>query len=701
VSTAPSVRSYPAARRGSETYDYLGEVIVDPYRWLEDADSSETVAFVTAQNEVTAAYLEGIPTRDAIRRRLAELWSSPRYGVPFERRGCWFQFRNSGLQDQGVLYVMDSAADEGRVLLDPNTLADDGTVAVSSYEVSPDGCLLAYATSDAGSDWKTWHVRSVDEGTDLPDRVEWCKYSGAAWLGDGSGFYYSAPDRPEPGRELQAESRNLRVFCHRLGTPQVDDELVFEAPDEPEWVPTASVTDDGRFLIVSIRRGTFPESQLRVLDLDRTGAGLRPLVGDFSAVADVVTNVGSTFFVRTDSGAERSRLVAIDLGDANEAPAPDTWREIVAEGEDTLVGVRHCGSYLVCHYLEDAHSVLRIYDLEGSFIRDVPLPGLVSLFAADEEPDSIQGRPGAALVFFKVTSFLEPGAIWCHDLGSGDTSVVLPSASSFDPAAYVTELVFAVSGDGTKVPVFVSRRRDVVPTGDVPVLMHGYGGFNVSISPGFSVQMAVWMERGGVFAETVLRGGGEYGKSWHDAGRLANKQNVFDDYCACARYFTESGWSRPGRIAISGGSNGGLLVGACITQHPELFGAAVAEVGVLDMLRFHKFTIGWAWTSDYGDPEDPEQALWPRAYSPLHHVVAATSYPPTLIMTGDHDDRVVPGHSLKFAAAVQAAAAGVPDAGPILLRVETSAGHGAGKPTTKQIAERTDVLAFLEAALGL
>jgi prolyl oligopeptidase len=695
---------YPPARLGADADVHHGELVPDPYRWLEAADSPETAAFVRAQNEVTAAYLEGVPAREAIRRRLAELWSFPRVGVPFERAGRWFQFRNSGLQDQQVLYVMRAPGDEGRVLLDPNLLADDGTLAVSTSEVSPDGHLVAYATSSAGSDWNTWRVRSVDDGIDLDDRIEWCKFSGASWSKDGSGFYYGAPDRPELGTELQAECRNQRVFYHRLGTLQAEDDVVFETPDEPDWVPRATVTDDGRYLVVSISRGTFPESQLHVLDLDHAELGWRPLVADFSALNELVTNIRSTFFVLTGSGAERHRLVAADLGDAATGPAgpaADEWREIIPEAGGTLVAVRHCGAQLVCHYLEDAHSVLRIHDLDGAYLREVALPGVVSLFDADEEPDSIQGRPGTALVFFKVTSFLEAGSIWCHDLGSGETSIVSPSQAPFDPAAYVTEQVFATSDDGTRVPLFVSRRRDVTPTGEVPVLLDGYGGFNVAITPAFRVQMAVWMERGGVFAEAVLRGGGEYGKAWHDAGRLANKQNVFDDFRACARYFTESGWSCPERVAICGASNGGLLVGASITQHPEAFGAAVTEVGVLDMLRFHKFTIGWAWTSDFGDPDDPEQYRWSRAYSPLHNVAAGTKYPPTLIMTGDHDDRVVPGHSLKFAAAMQAAVTGVPDAGPILLRVETAAGHGAGKPTTKQIAERTDVLAFLEAALGL
>jgi prolyl oligopeptidase len=640
-----------------------------------------------------------VASRDDIRRQLTELWSLPRVGVPFERGGHWFQFRNSGLQDQQVLFVMETLYDLGRPLLDPNSFSGDGTVAVTALSVSSDGQLVAYATSAGGSDWRTWRIRRVTDGVDLEDVVEWSKYSEAAFLGDGSGFFYGAPDRPAAGTELHAESRNLRILLHRCGTSQAEDELVFAAPHEPEWVPHPSVTFDGRYLVVSISCGTAPESRVLVLDLEEPALGLRPLVADFSSVAEVVANVGSRFYVLTEAGAPRRRLVTIDLEDA--ANGPDAWREVIGERDDTLVSAKHCGGRLVCHYLEDAHSVLRIFELDGTFVSNVPVPGFVSLLESASGGDSLEGLPSRPTVHFKVTSFLESGSVWSHDLESGTTELVTPSAARLDAADYVTEQVFAVSADGTKVPLFVSRRRDVVPTGEIGVLLHGYGGFNIAITPAFSVAAAVFMQRGGIFAEAVLRGGGEYGKAWHDDGRLARKQNVFDDFCACARYFSDAGWSRPGRLAISGGSNGGLLVGACLTQHPELFGAAVPEVGVLDMLRFHKFTIGWAWTSDFGDPDDPEQFPWPRAYSPLHHLVAGTPYPPTLVMTGDHDDRVVPGHSLKFAAALQAAVAGDPAAGPVLLRVETSAGHGAGKPTSKLIAERADFLAFLEAALGL
>ncbi|MGA8679476.1 MAG: prolyl oligopeptidase family serine peptidase [Acidimicrobiales bacterium] len=695
--------SYPPARLGETADDYHGELVGDPYRWLEDVDTAETRAWMTAENAVTERCLAGVPTREAIRQRLTELWSFPRFGVPFDRGGRWFQFRNSGLQDQDVLYVMEGPNTAGRALLDPNLLSSDGTVAVTALSVSADGRLVAYATSTSGSDWRTWRVRRVGDGDDLDDVVAWSKYSGAAWLGDGSGFYYAAPPTPEPGTELRAEGRRLRLLLHRLGTAQADDELVFSTPDEPEWVPLASVTDDGRYLVISISRGTAPESQIRVLDLEEPAGGLRPLVAGFTAAVEVVANIGSRFYVLTEAGAERRRLVAIDLvaSEPGVAAPPASWAEIIAEQDATLLSARHCGDRIVCHYLEDAHSRLRVFGLDGTHVRDVPLPDLVSLVDSDSGADSIEGRPGQRLVHFKVTSFLESGSIWAHDLDSGQTEMVRSSAVALHPDRFVTEQVFVASDDTTLIPMFVSRGSRLAPDGEVPVLLHGYGGFNVAMTPAFRVAAAVWMERGGIFAEAVLRGGGEYGKAWHDAGRLANKQNVFDDFAACARYFSDAGWSRRERVAIWGASNGGLLVGACVTQHPELFGAAVAEVGVLDMLRFHKLTIGWAWTDDFGDPGDPEQYRWPRAYSPLHHVVPGTRYPPTLVMTGDHDDRVVPGHSFKFAAALQAAVTKAAGGGPILLRVETSAGHGHGKPTTKQVAERTDFLAFLEGALGL
>ena len=688
------------ARRGSQVDDYHGELVADPYRWLEDTNASETRDWIDAENELTEAWLAQVAAREEIGRRLAELWNYPRVGAPFERDGRWFQLRNGGLQNQDVLYVMDSSDDEGHVLLDPNRLSADGTVAVSSFAVTEDGQLLAYATSDGGSDWMTWHVREVGTGVDRPDVVEWAKYSGASWLKDGSGFFYGAVDPPAPGGEYLEAAHPQKVRFHRLGTEQSEDETVFEAPEEPEWTSQAVVTDDGRFVVISISKGTAAEAQLRVLDRDDPRRGLLPLVADFSSKASYVTNVGSTFYLLTDDRAERQRVVAVDLQD----PARDRWREVIPESTSLLLAARQCGGRVVCHYLKDACSQLAVFDLDGSHVRDIPVPEVSSL-PADYDDAGFEGRPDSAMLHFVVSSFIDSGSVWEHDLESGETRLIRPPAAGIDQQALVSEQVFVTAGDGVSIPLFITRRRDAEPNGDIPVLLYGYGGFDICMTPQFSVSRAAFVERGGIFAVAVLRGGGEYGRSWHRAGMLANKQRVFDDFCDCARWLGASEWSRPGRIAINGGSNGGLLVGACVIQHPELFGAAVADVGVFDMLRFHRFTIGWAWKSDFGDPDDPEQYCWVRAYSPLHNVEPGARYPPILLTTGDHDDRVIPGHSFKFAATLQAAATasdnlslGPPS--PVLVRTETSAGHGHGLPTSKAIAKATDVLAFIQGTVG-
>lgn len=684
---------YPEPPHGGAVDDYHGELVPDPYRVLEDPDAPETVAFVAAQNALTRRFLDDIPERDALRARLTELWDHPRAGTPFERGGRWFQLRSSGLADQPVLWVSGSPTDEGRPLLDPNLLSADGTVAVSSVEPSGDGTKLVYGLSVAGSDWRTLRVRDVASGADDADLVEWTKWGTTPWLHDGSGFFYSGLRRPAAGAELSAESRFPRVMLHRLGTPQEDDELLFETPDEPEWLFDTKVSDDGRFVVVSIGRGTFPQSQLRVLDLERRAEGFRPLVADFDSRLEVVANEGRTFFLLTDDRAGRRRVVAADL----EHPGREHWREVVPEAPETLVGAWNCGGRLVCHYLEHGSSMLRVHDLDGTLVREVRPPGLCGLSAGALEHDAVEGRPGSDVLHLKWTAATNAGEIWSHDVRSGETSVVFRVPAPFDPDDFETERRFVTADDGTAIPVFLTRRRGVEPTGAVPTLLYGYGGFGISITPELSIPYLAWVERGGLLVDACLRGGGEYGAAWHDAGRLARKQRVFDDFCACARFLVQSGWSRPERIAITGASNGGLLVGACITQHPELFGAGVADVGVFDLLRFVRFTIGWAWTSDFGDPAEPEQYRWLRAYSPLHNVGAGRAYPPLLLTTGDHDDRVVPGHSLKFAATLQAAQ---PDGGPVLLRVEPSAGHGAGKPVAKRIAEEADVLSFLLGTVG-
>ena len=659
----------------------------DPYRWLEDTYNDETAAWVMAQNALTERVLAGSPAREQIRARLTEVWDYPRRGVPYERAGRWFQQRNTGLLPQSVLYVMDGPEEEGRVLIDPNALSADGTVALMSTAVSPDGRLLAYATSAAGSDWMTWRIRDIDTGEDLDDELGWSKFSDAVWTPDSAALLYARYDEPESGQEFLAESRVGRIVRHRLGTPQPDDVTVWSAPDQPEWIPSVNATPDDAWAVVFVAHGTYPENQLHVIDLADPEAPARPLVPGLDCEASYAGNVGATFYLVTDAGAARRRIVAVDLDTIDR----DAWRTVVPEGDDTLTEAHLYGGRLVAHYLEHAHSSLRVFGLDGRREADVELPGIVTV-------SEMSGRPDRDELHLAVTSFTDSGSLWAHDLARATTRRTFAPTAAIDTTSFVTEQVFVASADGTPVPVFLVHRDDVKPSGDVPVLLYGYGGFNIPLTPAFSALRATWVERGGLYAVANLRGGGEYGREWYDAGRRAGKQNVFDDFTAVARWLGgASGWSEPSRVAIHGGSNGGLLVGACLTQHPELYGAAVPAVGVLDMLRFHRFTIGWAWTSDYGDPDDPEQYQWVRAYSPLHNVRPGTAYPPTLVLTGDHDDRVAPGHSFKFAAALQAAQAG--DA-PVLIRIDTSAGHGAGKPTQKLIDEGTDLLTFLDLTIG-
>jgi prolyl oligopeptidase len=684
---------YPPTRSGHEVDDYHGEVIADPFRWLETTSDPETAAWIAAQNEVTEAVLGQVAERPAITSMLTKLASYARHGVPFERGGRWFQFRNDGQQNQPVLYVMADPDEPGRPLLDPNALSEDGTAAVTAAAVSSDGRLLAYAISLAGSDWQTWRVRVVDSGEDLPDLVEWSKNGEAAWRKDGSGFYYSAAARPPEGAEYLAETGVRRIFFHKIGTPQSDDGLVYDIPADTNWYGVAHVTDDGRFLVVSINDGTAPQSQLHVLDLADPAAELTPLIGDFDSIADLVSTKESTFYLVTDYQAERKRLVAVTLDE----PGRQHWTEIVGQGPDTLLAAYFFGGRFVCHYLRKAHSILAVYEADGSFVREIPLPGYSSIADGCNIGEGIAGREDSDLMHFGVTSFAESGSLWSHRLGTGETKQLRRSDAAIDPDSFTVEQVTVTSADGTDLTMFLARRSDLRPDGDQPVLLYGYGGFDIAITPSFSVLHAGWLASGGVLAVANLRGGGEYGRAWHDAGRLAVKQNVFDDFCACARWLASSGWSRPGRIGIYGRSNGGLLVGACLTQHPELFGACVAGVGVLDMLRFHKFTVGRAWIADFGSPDDPDQFRWLRAYSPLHNLRPGQRYPATLLLTGDHDDRVVPGHSFKFAAALQAAQGGE---APALIRIATSAGHGFGMPVAKVVAEAADVLAFLRLALG-
>jgi len=684
-----STLDYPETRKGDQVDDYFGTEVADPYRWLEDDTSAETAAWVEAQNQVTNAYLAGVAGRDAIRSRLTSLWNYERFGVP-ERQGDLYVYsRNDGLQNQSVVYKTADLHRDGDVLLDPNVLSPDGTVALVDRAFTADGRLMVYALSESGSDWREWRVRDVQSDEDLRDVVRWSKFAGAAWLPDRTGFFYSRFAEPGPDTELSGVNQNQQVFLHRLGTNQARDELVHAAPDHPDWGFSTEVTEDGRFLIVHQTEGTDPRNRVLVRDLTTADGEIVPFLDAFDAEYRIVGNDGETFYVLTDQGAPRKRLVAID----RDRPDPGQWNELIPEGagRDVLSDVIMVDDRFIATWLVDAHGQLRVYTLDGRPERDIPLPGLGSV-------TGVTGHRADPEAFFGFESYTRPATIYRYAVASGEVEVHREPKLTFSPEDFVTEQVFYTSLDGTRVPMFISSKTGLEQHGENPTLLYGYGGFNISMTPAFSPATIAWLEMGGLYAVANLRGGGEYGKAWHDAGRLDQKQNVFDDFIAAAEYLIAEGYTSTPRLAISGRSNGGLLVGASLTQRPDLFGAVLAGVGVMDMLRFHEFTIGWAWTSDYGSSETREGFETLIAYSPLHNLEEGTAYPATLITTADHDDRVVPAHSFKVAATMQAAQGG-PE--PVLIRIETSAGHGAGKPVTKQIDQATDEWAFLASELDV
>ncbi len=679
---------YPYSPRGEVVETLHGVQVADPYRWLEDLDSTETRAWIEAQNALTFDYLAQVPARDRIRERTEALWDYEKVGLPLKRGGRYLFTHNDGLQNQNVLYWMDSLEGEPQELLDPNGLSEDGTVALTGYAASENGKLLAYGLSSAGSDWQEWRVREVDTGRDLDDHLQWVKFSGASWTKDGKGFFYSRYDEPEEGAEHKGANYYHKLYYHRIGEPQSEDTLVYERPDRKEWGFGGYVTEDGDYLIIYVWEGTNRENGVLYLDLrgGMDGQVVELLVG-FDAHYGFIANDGSLFYFLTDLEAPMSRMIAIDVS----MPDRANWQTVIPESADALHDANLVGGMFVASYLHDAHSTVHVYDKAGSHVRAVELPGIGSLAG-------FSGREDDPETFYAFASFAVPETIYRYDVKTGRSEVFRQPDVDFDPADYVTEQVFYPSRDGTRIPMFLSYRRGLELGADTPVLLYGYGGFDIPLTPSFRVPTVVWMEMGGVFAQANLRGGGEYGKAWHDAGKKLTKQNVFDDFCAAAEWLVEKGYTSKSKLAIFGGSNGGLLVGACMTQRPELFGGCVAAVGVLDMLRFHKFTIGWAWVSDYGSPDEAEEFEALLAYSPYHNVRQGTAYPPTLLTTGDHDDRVFPAHSFKYAAALQDAQAGE---APVLIRIETRAGHGAGKPTSKTIEEAADRWAFVVQALGM
>ncbi len=683
---------YPITPTVDQVDDYHGTRVADPYRWLEDPDSPETRAWIDAQNRLTSTCLAEIPAREEITRRLAELWNYPKRWAPHKHGEQYFQLRNSGLQNQDVLVVMDAPDGEARLLLDPHDFSADGTVALTGWSASPDGRWLAYGTSASGSDWQEWRVREVRSGKDLSDRIEWAKFTGAAWRKDGSGFYYARYDAPPPGEDYTGANYYHKLYFHRLGEAQAQDTLVYERPDQKEWLFDAEVSEDGRYLIISVKQGTDVRNRLFFQDLE-TGGPVTPLIDEFEASFAFVGNDGSLFYLRTDLDAPRGRLIAVDLNH----PEKTCWRTILPEGADTLETVCMVHDEFVAIFLHDASHRLERFDWQGRSLGTIPLPTLGSITSKGYRLD-LSGRREDAELFYSFWSFLFPATVYRYDFHHERSEILFSPKLSFDPQPYLTRQVFVTGKDGARIPLFLTHRKDLPLDGDNPALLYGYGGFNISLVPAFDPSFLVWLEMGGVLAWANLRGGGEYGEAWHQAGMLHHKQNVFDDFIACAGYLIEQKITRPAKLAILGRSNGGLLVGACLTQRPDLFGAAVPVVGVMDMLRFHRFTIGWAWVSDYGCAEDPQGFQTLFGYSPLHNIRPGTKYPPTLILTGDHDDRVVPGHSFKFAAALQAAQAGE---APILIRIQTRAGHGQGKPTAVLIQENADMWAFLVEALGM
>ncbi|CAD5948717.1 prolyl oligopeptidase family serine peptidase [Planktothrix agardhii] len=684
MSEQNSIFSYPQTRKSDQVDNYHGVTVADPYRWLEDLDSEETASWVEAQNAVTFGYLNQIPAKETIKQRLTQLWDYEKYGIPFKQGNRYFYFKNDGLQNQSILYVLDSLDAEPEVLLDPNILSDDGTVALSGISISEDGNLMAYGLSTSGSDWQEWKVRDINTKEDLSDHLKWVKFSGASWIHDHQGFYYSRYDQPQEGKPLEEINYFQKLYYHRLGTDQSEDTLIYERPDHKEWGFNGFVTEDGKYLIISVWKGTESKNLVFYQDLTQTNAEVIELISEFEASYSFIDYQGDIFWFTTDLDASRSRVIAIDIN--TKIPT-----EIIPEAPETLEGVNILNNQFIADYLKDAHTQMKIFNLDGSFVREIELPGIGSV-------GGFGGKRYDAETFYSYTSFTAPNTIYRYNLITGESTIYRQAQVDFNPDDYETQQIFYPSKDGTLIPMFITAKKGVELNGNNPTILYGYGGFNISLTPSFSISRLVWLEMGGVYAIANLRGGGEYGENWHQAGTKLKKQNVFDDFICAAEWLIENRYTSAEKLAIMGGSNGGLLVGACMIQRPDLFAAVLPAVGVLDMLRFHKFTIGWAWCSDYGSPENPEEFQALYAYSPLHNLKPGTAYPATLITTGDHDDRVVPAHSFKFASALQEHHIGE---NPVLIRIETKAGHGAGKPTDKVIEEIADQFAFLKQVLQI
>jgi prolyl oligopeptidase len=687
ASPADDRLAYPETRRTDFSEVLHGVKVEDPYRWLEDPDTPEARKWIEAQNKLTFSYLGEIEERKAISKRLTKLWNYARFSIPTKIGGKYFWSKNDGLQPQSVLYVASSLSATPKVLLDPNKLSKDGTVALSGTAIDEKARYLAYSVSSGGSDWQEWRVRDIRTGKDLKDKVEWAKFTGASWDKAGKGFYYSRYDAPPKGKALQQQNYYHKLYYHRLGTPQSQDKLIYQRKDQKTWGFDGTVTEDGRYLVISVWEGTNPTNRVFYLDLQKRGARVVELLPKPDASYAFIGNIKNRFYFLTDNAAPMSRVIAVDIA----KPKPANWESILPQKREKLNSAALVGGRLTATYLRDAHSVAYVYDVKGKAGKEIKLPGIGTAAG-------FGGRFDDKETFYSYTSFNYPSTIFRYDFKTARSVVFKKPTVDFDPNQYVTKQVFYPSKDGTRIPMFITYKKGTPLDGTAPAQLYGYGGFRSPLTPWFSVSNLVWMEMGGVYAAACIRGGDEYGKAWHDAGRLKNKQNCFDDFIAAGEWLIANSYSAKDKLAISGGSNGGLLVGACVNQRPDLFAAALPAVGVMDMLRFHKFTIGWAWVSDYGSPDKKEDFDVLLKYSPYHNIKPGTNYPAILITTGDHDDRVVPAHSFKYAAAMQHAQRSEK---PVLIRIETRAGHGAGKPTKMQIEEVVDKWGFLVRTMNM
>ena len=684
--------NYPPTRRDSTVDDYFGVKVPAPYQWMENLDSPDVSNWVQDQNALTYSCLDKIPIRDWIKTKLTSLWNYARESTPEQVAGGRIFFtKNSGLQNQSVVYVQDSAAGAPRELLDPNALSPNGSIALLDWQPSPRGVYLAYDLSQGGSDWFTVHVRDIASGKDLPDVVRWVKFSDISWTEDGRGFFYSRYPAPPDGQAISQRVINQKLYYHRLGTDQSADTLIYERPDLPDWTIAGDVSEDGRYLFIYLQNGTAPQNELFYADLSSPlkpsiSATITALYTNNDAQYFAVGHKGKTLFIQTTLNAPKGRIAAAGI----DRPDPGHWHVIVPEGEGVIQGATLASGRLLVNYQVVAQSRLALYSTGGKSEGEIRLPALGTV-------TDISARNDSKTIYYGFTSFLYPESVYHYDLRKAVSHVFFKPDVQFDPAPYEVKQIFYPSKDGTNIPMFVVAKKDVERDGANPTILYGYGGFDITITPRFNPMLPVWLQLGGVYAVANLRGGGTYGEEWHKAGMLGNKQNVFDDFAWAAKYLIAQKFTSPRRLGIQGYSNGGLLVGASITQHPELFGAAYAGAGVLDMLRYQHFSGGALWAPEYGASSDEKAFRWLYAYSPLANVHPGTCYPPTIITTADHDDRVVPSHSYQFAAALQHAQ-GCDN--PVLIRIETKTSHGY-MPTDKRIAQTADVWAFQAYNLGI